>query len=104
MEMYSSSVEDQLIDGLSFKLSPGSSYITDRRSVTMYPQGSNVYSPSGTKLLRILVNGDGWLDPSTLKIGFDVVNTDAAANHFLRVLGGPHTFFRRARLSCKYLS
>ena len=34
MEVYSSSVEDQLIDGLSFKLSAGSSYITDRKMVT----------------------------------------------------------------------
>ena len=40
--MYSSSVEDQLIDGLSFKLAPGSSYVTERKSVTYFPQGSNV--------------------------------------------------------------
>jgi hypothetical protein len=95
MEMYSSSVEDQLIDGLSFKLAPGSSYVTERKSVTYYPQGSNIYSTSGTKVLRILVNGDGWLDPSTLKIGFDIVNGE---NYPLRCLGGPHSFFRRARL------
>jgi hypothetical protein len=98
MEMYSSSVEDQLIDGLSFKLAPGSSYVTERRSVTYYPQGSNIYSTGGTKLLRILVNGDGWLDPTTLKVGFEVVNKDGAGGAALRVLGGPHTFFRRARL------
>ena len=34
MEVYSSSVEDQLVDGLSFKLNPGSSYVTDRQSVS----------------------------------------------------------------------
>ena len=28
-----SSIEDYLIDGLSFKLNPGASYVTDRRSV-----------------------------------------------------------------------
>ena len=33
MKVYSSSVEDQLIDGLSYKLSPGASYITERKSV-----------------------------------------------------------------------
>ena len=32
MEVYSSSVEDQLIDGLSYKLAPGSSYIQDRKA------------------------------------------------------------------------
>ncbi len=31
MEVFSSSVEDQLIDGLSYKLSPGASYITERK-------------------------------------------------------------------------
>ena len=44
MEIYSSSVEDQLIDGLSYKLAAGSSYITDRKSVTFYPSGSNIYT------------------------------------------------------------
>ena len=29
-----SSVEDYLVDGLSFKLNPGASYVTDRRSVS----------------------------------------------------------------------
>ena len=44
------SVEDYLIDGLSFKMKGGASYITDRQSVTYHPQGSNIYTPTGTKL------------------------------------------------------
>ena len=73
MENYSSSVEDQLIDGLSFKLAPGSSYITDRKNVSFFPSGSNVYTTAGgTKVLRILLNGDDWLDPVTLRVFFDV--------------------------------
>ena len=97
MEVYSSSVEDQLIDGLSFKLSPGSSYVTDRQSVSYFPSGSNVYTTSsGTKILRILINGDDWLDASnTLRIFFDVRNTGTAP---LRILGGPHSFWRRLRI------
>ena len=39
MEVYSSSVEDQLIDGLSFKLAPGSSYIQDRKVLLTGHQG-----------------------------------------------------------------
>jgi hypothetical protein len=91
MEVYSSSVEDQLVDGLSFKLSPGSSYVTDRQSVSFFPSGSNVYSTtSGTKVLRFVINGDDWLDASnTLRIFFDVRNLEAAP---LRVTGGPHCF------------
>ena len=75
MEVYSSSVEDQLIDGLSFKLSPGSSYITDRQSVSFFPSGSNIYTTtSGTKILRIVLNGSDWLDPATVRVFFDVKN------------------------------
>jgi hypothetical protein len=99
MEVYSSSVEDQLIEGLSYKLSSGSSYITDRNSVTYFASGSNIYTnTSGTKVLRFLINGDGWLDPSTLKIFFDVQNLSVSAP--LRVLGGPYTFFKRMRILC----
>ena len=97
MEVYSSSVEDQLVDGLSFKLHPGSSYVTDRQSVSFFPSGSNVYTTtSGTKILRILINGDDWLDASnTLRIFFDVRNT---GTNPLKILGGPHTFWRRLRI------
>ena len=99
METYSSSVEDQLIDGLSFKLSAGSSYITDRKSVTFFPSGSNVYtSTSGTRILRFLINGDDWIDSTnTLRIFFDIANTGTQP---LRVLGGPYSFFRRMRVLC----
>ena len=69
VEAMANGIEDKLIDGLSFKLNPGASYVTDRRSVTYHPQGSNIYKPvSGTKLIRILLTGDNWLDPSTLRI------------------------------------
>ena len=71
-------VEDKLIDGLSFKMQPGASYVVDRRSVTYHPQGSNIYKPSaGTKLIRILLTGDSWLDPSTLRIQFNASNDEA---------------------------
>jgi hypothetical protein len=63
------SVEDYLIDGLSFKLSPGASYVTDRRSVSYFTAGSNIYpSGAGTKVARINLTGDGWLDPSTVRV------------------------------------
>ena len=97
MEVYSSSVEDQLIDGLSFKLSPGSSYITDRQSVSFFPSGSNIYTTTaGTKILRIVLNGSDWLDPSTVRVFFDVRNLDGTNR--LRVLSGPYCFWRRMRV------
>ena len=37
VEAIANSVEDRLIDGLTFKLAKGASYIADRRSVTFHP-------------------------------------------------------------------
>ena len=95
------SVEDYLIDGLSFKLSPGASYVTDRRSVSFFTAGSNSYAPGvGTRVARINLTGDGWLDPSTVRLCYTLVNkvtgTGAAAK-LLRPLSGPWCFLRRAR-------
>ena len=104
VESYANSVEDKLIDGLSFKLESGASYINERKFVTFHPQGSNIYSPSsGSKLIRISLQGQNWLDPNTLRVAFDVVN-DAlqgagTLNPYLRPLS-PWGMFRRVRLLC----
>ena len=68
MEAHAQSVEDNLIDSLSFELRPGASYVTDRRSVTYFPQGGNSYSPAGVKVIKITLTGDAWMDPSTAKL------------------------------------
>ena len=104
------SVEDYLIDGLSFKLQPGASYVIDRRSVSFFVAGSNDYLPgSGARVARINLNGDGWLDPSTVRVVYTLSNTatGAGANadaalaatraKVLRTVSGPWSFFRRAR-------
>jgi hypothetical protein len=99
VEAIANGIEDKLIDGLSFKMNPGASYVVDRRSVTFHPQGSNIYkTASGTKLIRILLTGDNWLDTSTFRIMFDVRNNAATKAEKLYVLGGPHCFFRRMRI------
>ena len=99
VEASANGIEDKLIDGLSFKMNPGASYIVDRRSVTFHPQGSNIHkTSSGTKLIRILLTGDNWLDTSTFRIMFDVRNNEGTPGQKLFVLGGPHCFFRRMRI------
>ena len=52
MESISNGVEDYLIDGLSFKLPLGSSYITDRRKSTFWASGSNIYKAEGGHRFR----------------------------------------------------
>ena len=69
METYSP--EDILIDNLSFKLNKGSSYITDRRAVSFWPTGSNVYKvDSGNRVLKIHLNAEdnSWLDPQSVML------------------------------------
>ena len=88
VEAMANSVEDYLIDRRSFKLSPGASYVTNRRSVTWYTSGAQSYiSGQGARCIRIQFNGDGWLDPSTLRMMFTLRNTDSNAAHLLRNVG-----------------
>ena len=107
VEAAANSVQDHLIDGLSFKLKEGSTYVTDRRSITYHPSGSNIYSPMGTRLISIKLTGDNWMDPSTFRIMFDLVNTDTrdygsfaagACKTSVRPQGGPYAFFKRMRV------
>ena len=70
------SIEDHLIEGLSFKLKPGASYVQSRRSVSFFPQGGNSYSSTGVKVIKMSLTGSQveWLDQSTLAIMFTVNN------------------------------
>ena len=103
MENLTNSAEEVLIDSLSFKLPSSGQYVQDRRSCTFHTEGSNSYSAvSGTKVIRFRLAGDGsWLDPSTFRIMFDVVNNDTTNNKKLRPLGKAHGFFRRLRISVR---
>jgi hypothetical protein len=97
VESHANSVDDYLIEGLSFELAPGASYVTNRRSVSIFPSGSDSYpSTSGVKVIKVKLNGTDWLDPSTVKIMFTVNNTTGAMNF----LSGGHAFFRRPRVVC----
>ena len=103
MEAIASSVEDVLIPNLTYKLKNGSSYVQERKSSTYHPAGSNIYSTTGTKLIKISLTGDHYLDPSTFRIMFDLVNMqssnlDSLDSVALRPLGGPWSFFRRMRV------
>ena len=101
VEAIANGVEDFLIDGLSFKLKAGASYITQRRQSTFHPSGSNVYrAEQGTKLIKIQLNGDSWLDPATVRIMFALENNDPNTDHLLRNISGPWSFFRRLRILC----
>ena len=93
--------EDILIDNLSFKLNKGSSYITDRRSVSFFPTTSNVYKPSsGARVIKFTLNGEdnSWLDPQSVRIFFTLNNKDGTNFRKFRPLSSPYSFFRRMRI------
>lgn len=87
-----------LLDNLSYKLGHGAAYVQERKSVTFYASGSNSYSPRGTKLIKLVLTGDGWLDPSTFRVMFTVNNTATGAAQLLRPLSDAHSFFSRVRI------
>ena len=79
MENITNAAEEVLVDALSFKLPGSGQYVQDRRSVTFHTEGSNSYqSNAGTRVMRFKLATEGWLDPSTVRVFFDVVNTDPA--------------------------
>ena len=99
METHIQATEDALIDTLSFKLPSTANFITDRRSVSFFPAGSNDYGPRGVKIMKFMLTGTDWLDPSTVRVQFTLNNKDPAKNlHPLNPL--PATFFRRLRIIC----
>ncbi len=101
MEAYHNGVEDYLIDSLSFKLPPGSSYVVDRKKSSYWAIGSNVYAPTtGTKVMKFALSGEQgtWLDPSSVRLQFAVRNNETTTDKLLRPLGGAHLFIRRLRV------
>jgi hypothetical protein len=102
MEHHTASIEDSLIGNLSYKLKEGASYVTNRRSVSFFPQGGNSYSSQGVKVIKFNLNSsEQWLDPKTLRVHFQLNNEspDTTNNPLIQPLSwNPAVFFRRARL------
>ena len=83
-------------------MSNSNSYITLRKSVTFWPTGDNIYKAnSGTQVIRFLSTNDNWLDPSTVRVMFNLVNNDATSTKMLRTISGGWSLFRRIRIMCQ---
>ena len=54
LEATTNAIEDHLIDAISFKLAPGASYVTDRRSVSFSRRGQTfINHKQAPKLSRL---------------------------------------------------
>ena len=93
MESITNNAEYLLVYSLFFKLPGSGQYVVDRRSLTFHTDGSNSYSSrNGTRVLKFRLNGEGWLDPSSVRLMFDVMNTDGDFIKTLRHIGYCHGF------------
>jgi hypothetical protein len=98
MESILSTVEDTLLGSLSYKIDPksGSSYVTEKKQVTYFASGSNVYGPTnGTKVLRYNIASDQFIDLSSIVVSV-MVNVGATAVATPLVSSG-HCLFNRLR-------
>jgi hypothetical protein len=98
MESHIQSVEDSLIDGLSFRLPNSANFITNRRSVSYTPSGGNEFSPNGVRHIKFPLSGQDWIDPSTIRVQFRLRNTSAANRPLMMINPLPANFFRRVRI------
>ena len=109
MEHHAQSIDDALIGGLGYKLKPGASYVTNRRSVSYFASGGNTYSPNGVKVMQFNLAGDQWLDPCTFRVAFQIDNHNGntgggdqpSSPIMVQPLSwNPAVLFRRAKLIC----
>ena len=102
MEHHAQSIDDALIGGLSYKLKPGASYVSNRRSCTYHSSGGNQFASSGVRVMRFNIVSDEWLDPSTFRVLFQLNNLEDpfSAKRIQPLHWNPAVFFRRARLIC----
>ena len=99
METHIQSVEDALIDSLSFKLPNSANFINERKSVTFFPTGGNNFTPQGVKIIKFMLAGTNWLDPSTVKMQFRLRNTAPVGPANLQPISAlPALMFRRLRI------
>ena len=98
LESVAAAQQDMLIPGLNFKLPQGASYVSARRFSTFFPQGSNIYSPTGTRLIRfVLSDATNLLDLSTFRLAFQITNNDGT--NYLQPTGhAGQCWFQRIRV------
>ena len=98
LESVAAAQDDTLIPGLTFKLPQGAAYVSGRKFSTFYPQGSNIYSPTGTRLLRFVISdATNLLDLSMFRLAYQLKNEDGTNGLWISGHAGM-ALFQRARV------
>ena len=100
MESHLNSTDVVLLENFQYKLPSSHPYVTDRKQSSYFASGSNIYSPNGTRVVRISINdASAWLDPSSVLFQFTVQNKDTTPAKLLFPISA-YGFFRRLRVMC----
>ena len=106
------SAPEHLHPNLAYDVGPAASYVLSRSQQTFVPVGGDTYSPNGSRLIRFNLPTAGFIDPTTVKIRFelhndtafpdynqngDVVAGNGALLSQLMLNGPPGIIFSRAR-------
>ena len=98
--MLAGQTNDEILESLTYRLAPTSEYIQQRRMSRFYPSGASSYSSNTTQVARIELKGaGGFLDMSTMKIAFRLVNTSQTLP--LILAGGVYSLISRIRVFCQ---
>ena len=76
LDIHVASLEDSLIDGMSFANRPTASYITGRRSTSFPTQSGGAFSSTNLRIMRFnCADSDGaWMDGGRLRVAFQIHN------------------------------
>ena len=100
MESHLASHSDSLISSLDFRAGSGASYVQQRTDATFAAESGNLFSSTGQSLLRFrLADSVSWLDPSSVRLKFDLNNSNASAA-LTPQSPCPMAFFSRMRIIC----
>ena len=98
MESHLNSTDVVLLENFQYKLPSNASYVTDRKQSSYFASGSNIYSPTGTRVVKISINdASAWLDPESVLLQFVVENKSSVAALKLYPISAT-AFFRRVRI------
>ena len=98
MESHLNSTDVVLLENFQYKLPSNASYVTDRKQSSYFASGSNIYSPTGTRVVKISINdASAWLDPESVLFQFVVENKSTTAANRLYPISAT-AFFRRVRI------
>ena len=80
MESHLNSTDVVLLENFQYKLPSNASYVTGGKQSSYFASGSNIYSPTGTRVVNISINdASAWLDPESVLLQFVVENKNTTA-------------------------